>query len=198
MPDRAVDRDSLRALLEEVGRRLARPAELFLAGSAAVVMAGVRASIDVDIAAAPDGEDAATMAVVRTVAREMGLVVEVASPADFIPLPDGWRDRCPSIGRFGPLDVFQFDPYSVALSKLVRGHEQDLEDVAALVVFGKVHFERLRTFAAELPSRYAAGSWAFRRGEDAHSLQQRLEVTLAEVAKAVARHAARDSNFGAW
>ena len=59
--------------------------------------------------------------------------VEEASPGDFIPLPAGSEGRHEFIERFRKLDVFHFDLYSVALSKIERGRTQDLEDVLKLL-----------------------------------------------------------------
>jgi Nucleotidyltransferase of unknown function (DUF6036) len=71
--------------------------------------------------------------------------VELASPADFIPLPDGWRERSPLVERAGRLSFRHFDFYSQALAKLERGHSQDLDDVRELVARGLVDPGRLRT-----------------------------------------------------
>ena len=45
--------------------------------------------------------------------------------------------------REGNLEVFDFDPYSQALSKLQRGFELDLEDVRSMVSSGQVEPEQL-------------------------------------------------------
>jgi hypothetical protein len=53
------------------------------------------------------------------------------------PLP-GWRERSASIAREGKVSFFHFDFYSQALSKIERGFERDLEDVAEMVRRGLV------------------------------------------------------------
>jgi hypothetical protein len=56
------------------------------------------------------------------------------------------------IGRFGLLEVYLFDPYSIALSKIVRGFESDLEDVLFLLRTGAIEFGTLEQhFYAILP-----------------------------------------------
>jgi hypothetical protein len=45
--------------------------------------------------------------------------------------------------RAGDLEVFDFDPYSQALSKLERGFELDLRDVAEMVSASQVDPARL-------------------------------------------------------
>ena len=48
-------------------------------------------------------------------------------------MPAGADNRHILIGSFGNLQVFVFDPYSVALSKLDRGFDSDIEDVTFLL-----------------------------------------------------------------
>ena len=69
--------------------------------------------------------------------------VELASPLDFLPPLAGWQDRSRFRFREGNLEVFDFDPYSQALSKLERGFELDLKDVNAMVESGLVEPSRL-------------------------------------------------------
>ena len=64
---------------------------------------------------------------------ELSINVELASPADFIPLPREWRERSLFIQRAGRLTFRHFDPYSQALAKLERGHAQDLADVREML-----------------------------------------------------------------
>ncbi len=81
--------------------------------------------------------------------------VELASPADFIPLPAGWAERSPIAGREGRLTFRHFDPYSQALAKLERGHAQDREDVRSMLDRGLVEPERLRALFDEIePALY--------------------------------------------
>jgi hypothetical protein len=46
--------------------------------------------------------------------RDLRIPIERASPDQFIPLPAGYKDRKRFIERYGSLDVFHFDFYSVA------------------------------------------------------------------------------------
>jgi hypothetical protein len=74
---------------------------------------------------------------------ELFLNVELASPADFIPLPEGWRERSPFVAREGRVSFGHFDPLSQALAKLERDHARDRTDVAALLEHGLVERRRL-------------------------------------------------------
>jgi len=72
--------------------------------------------------------------------------------AKFIPLPPQAGERRRLFGRFGQLDVYIFDPYTIALSKIARGFEADIEDVVFLLRSGVIEFSELeRLFGAILP-----------------------------------------------
>ena len=53
-----------------------------------------------------------------------------------IPLPPQAQERRRLVGHYGQLDVYVFDLYSIALSKIARGFETDFEDVLFLLVRG--------------------------------------------------------------
>ena len=57
------------------------------------------------------------------------------------------------VGRYGQLDVYIFDLYSIALSKISRGFEADLEDVMFMLHEGLIEFGELeRYFDSILPN----------------------------------------------
>ena len=130
-----VDRGRIDLFLRELGRAYRRPARLYLVGGTTVVYEGLRqttADIDLGIQVEPvyHGE---LMRAIADLKDRLSINVEEASPGDFIPLPSGWQERSPYVGRFGQTDVFHFDPLSTALAKLARGYEHDLEDVRLLL-----------------------------------------------------------------
>ena len=98
---------------------------------------------------------------------ELRLNVELASPAEFIPVPEGWEERSPFVVREGRLTFRHFDPYSQALAKLQRGHGRDLADVRAMIERGLVEPRRLLDAFSEIePNLYrfpAIEPGAFRR-----------------------------------
>lgn len=141
-----VDRQRLESFLAALGARFAHPARLFLAGGESMVWRGLRGTTrDVDIAyeVEPAFHDAWVRAI-RELKDALSVNVEESSPGDFVPLPPGAADRAEFVGRHGAIDVFLFDPYSVSLSKLARGHERDLGDVRALLAAGVIDAGRLR------------------------------------------------------
>jgi hypothetical protein len=96
-------------------------------------------TLEIDLALEiSDADHSAFIAIVRDLKEKLSLNIEEASPADFIPLPAGYRERSQFVGRYGQLDVFYFDLYSTALSKIERGTENDFADVLSLL-----HTERL-------------------------------------------------------
>jgi hypothetical protein len=56
------------------------------------------------------------------------------------------------VGRFGDVEVYIFDPYTIALSKIARGFEADLEDVVFMLRTDLIVFDELeRLFKEILP-----------------------------------------------
>jgi hypothetical protein len=72
-------------------------------------------------------------AAIDEVAARMRVDVDAVPPGDFIPIPPDAADRHRHIGRFGSIEAFVFDPYSIALSKIDRGFDADIDDVAFLL-----------------------------------------------------------------
>jgi len=138
----------IRAFLEAVGERYARPATLFLIGGSALALLGSpRLTLDVDYI----GDDLKLddlQKVVAQIADEMHVDVEPVPIAQFVPLPENAQDRCVFLAKFGTLTVYVFDPYTIALSKLDRGFDTDIEDVVFLINQGFVEFEQLETYVS--------------------------------------------------
>jgi hypothetical protein len=69
---------------------------------------------------------------------DLQLNVELASPADFIPVAPDWAERSTFVAREGMLAVYHFDLYAQALAKVERAHSQDLGDVQELLARGLI------------------------------------------------------------
>lgn len=109
----------------------------YLTGGATAVLEGWRATtVDVDVRFEPDSD--AALKRIAELKEELSLNVELVSPLDFLPALPGWRERSRFRLREGNLEVFDFDLYSQALSKLQRGFELDLADVGSMVGSGQV------------------------------------------------------------
>lgn len=110
---------------------------VYFTGGATAVLVGWRAStIDVDIKFEPDRD--ALFRAIPGIKETLQLNVELASPDDFIPVKPGWQDRSPFIAREGRASFHHFDPYAQALSKVERGHQQDVTDVREMLARGLI------------------------------------------------------------
>lgn len=131
------DAERIARIARELGRVVAPGTRMYLTGGATAVLEGWRAStVDIDVRFEPDSEQALRR--IAQLKEEVSVNVELASPLDFLPALPEWRARSRFRLREGNLEVFDFDPYSQALSKLQRGFELDLADVDAMVGAGLV------------------------------------------------------------
>jgi len=103
----------------------------FTGGATAVLLGWRQSTIDVDIRLAPETDP--LLRAIQKLKDDLEINVELASPADFIPVPAGWEDRSVFVGREGRLTYYHFDLLAQALAKLERAHSQDLDDVAAMM-----------------------------------------------------------------
>jgi hypothetical protein len=149
-----IDRLRVHYFLVKLGIEFRYPARLYLVGGTTMVYEGLRhQSLDIDIDyEVADEHEAEFARVIRQLKEELQVNIELASPRDFIPLPTGWKERAKYVGRFGQVDVFHFDLYSTALSKIERGREGDYEDVLTMLRSGQITFDELaRAFQNILP-----------------------------------------------
>ena len=139
-----------------------------MVGGTTVVFEKLRQqTIDIDLVidVAPNAEGALAQ-LVRSLIIELDVNVELASPGDFIPLPAGYANRHVYVGRFGQLDVFHFDLYSNALSKISRGREQDFQDVLALLSQRRIEWVKLEAFFQEIFPQVQSGLRSLKRNPD--------------------------------
>ena len=143
------DEERIRCFMRALGGAASSEGECFLTGGATAVLLGWRpTTIDVDIRLEPEQDD--ILRALPRIKEELAVNVELASPADFIPLPGGWRERSAPAGREGKLTFRHFDLYSQALAKLERGHAQDVADVGEMLARGLVEAARLRSYFVEI------------------------------------------------
>ena len=159
-PREDVTQERIRTLLEALGRDFQHPARLYLTGGEGMVWRGLRGSTkDVDIAYEVDPRHHdAWIRCLQKLKESLRVSIEEAGPGDFIPLPPGHESRASHVGRFGAIDAYLFDPYSVALSKLERGHVQDLADVRELLGGGVVLAAELRRLCEAILPAYRTRS----------------------------------------
>ncbi|MBX3056812.1 MAG: hypothetical protein KF770_10100 [Anaerolineae bacterium] len=156
MADQMVDAQGLKNFLERLGSCFRYTARLYLVGGASLLLAGGKTStfdIDIHFDVTPEVH-AEFIRCLRQIRRELHLPIEEASPGEFIPLPTGYADRHQYIGRYGQIEVFHFDFYAVALSKIHRGNEKDFADVSSMVNRQLIDFVTLESFFNDLLPRY--------------------------------------------
>ena len=137
-----VGRQEIEQFLIQVGRTR-QSGRLYLTGGAALVHCGIRPgqTLDIDIQITIDPTN--LTAQIAQLKQRMNINIEFASPGDFIPLPAQWEARSQFIKRYDQVDVFYFDWYSIALSKMQRANRQDVVDVQLLVRQGFVDIGEL-------------------------------------------------------
>ena len=115
-----------------LGRRSHSEVRVYFTGGTTAVLRGWRDStVDIDLKFVPETDE--LFRALAELKEQLQINIELASPPDFIPLLPGWEDRCQYIGREGKISFFNYDPYSQALSKIERGHDQDELDVRSMV-----------------------------------------------------------------
>ena len=152
--------------MDALGRAADRETHVYLVGGTTAVLLGWRdATVDVDMVVRPDDGD--LLRAIPALKESLRMNVELASPADFIPVPAGWEERSPVIARVGRVTFHHFDLYAQALAKVERGHAKDVADVRAMLARGLVEPARAREYFARLePELYrfpAIDVPAFRR-----------------------------------
>lgn len=125
----------------------------FTGGSTAVLHGWRDSTLDIDLRFVPEPDE--LYRAIPEIKERLKLNIELAAPSDFIPELPGWQDRCEYITREGNVSYFHYDPYSQALSKIERGHDQDLLDVASMFDEGMLDGQKLLDLFAEIePNLY--------------------------------------------
>lgn len=174
MPEPA-DLTRIRRFMHALGAAAREPARAYLTGGATAVLNGWRAStIDVDVKLVPERDE--LFRAIPAIKERLHLNVELASPADFIPVRADWEARSPFIAREGRLDFHHFDLCAQALAKIERGHVQDAHDVGELLRRGLVTRDELAAYFESIaPDLYRYPAL------DPRSFNARLEQVLASI-----------------
>lgn len=123
--------------MRALGAEADEEARIYFAGGATAVLLGWRpTTIDIDLKMVPE-QDRLLRAIPR-LKEELEINVELASPADFIPVHASWEDRSPFVAQEGRLFFHHFDLYAQALAKVERSHAQDIQDVREMLRRGLV------------------------------------------------------------
>ena len=138
----------LTEFLNQLARCYRHPGRLYLVGGSSLILVSSKVStLDIDLKIEISAEHHSEfIRCLRQVSRHLQVPVEEASPDQFIPLPSGYATRHRFIGRYGSLDVFHFDFYSIALSKIYRGNEKDFDDVTQMIRQNVIELASLKEY----------------------------------------------------
>ncbi len=146
---------------------------VLVGGSALALLGSPRLTIDIDFVGDDIKPEPLHQAILQ-IARELKIHIEPVPLERFVPLPTGSAERSLRIGQFGNLEVYVADPYSIALSKLDRGLDTDLDDIVFLIRHNYITLEELERITRNaLPQ---AGKYDFNPDILAHlqALKMRL------------------------
>lgn len=151
----------LGALVGAVAQEVWAPAgtaTLYLVASTSHLAEGWRGHVPRLELAADPATSATLEGIVRRAASACGVPIVWESPADVIPVPQGWEARARDVSRTlggarGSLAVRHFDPYSVVLRLVARGDEADYLAALEYVRHGWVALDRLEGMLAEVLPR---------------------------------------------
>lgn len=140
--------------MRAIGPEADEDTRIYFTGGATAVLLGWREStLDVDIKIVPDRDK--LLRAIPSLKEQLHINVELASPIDFIPVPNGWEDRSPFIRQEGRIFFHHFDLYAQAIAKIERGHVQDVNDVREMLRRGFIDAGKgLEYFAAIDPLMY--------------------------------------------
>lgn len=146
---RKVTTPALNEFMKGLAAAARSPGKVYFTGGTTALLLGFRdQTIDIDLKLDP--EPAGAFEAIASLKQRLDLNVELASPTDFIPAAEGWRERSRHIASIGPVEFYHFDFSLQALAKLERGHVQDLRDAEDLVRAGHVSPEELRERFAQI------------------------------------------------
>jgi hypothetical protein len=162
-------RERLDEFMRALGAAARAEARVYFTGGATAVLHGWRdTTVDIDIECVPDRDE--LLRAIPDLKERLRVNVELAAPSHFIPVLPGWEERSPFIRREGLVSFHHYDYYAQALSKIERGHSQDLVDVSSMLGAGLVEPARLRhLFERIVPELYrypAIDATAFGRALD--------------------------------
>jgi len=136
--------ESIQEFLEKLGNRFSKSATLYLLGGSALILLGsTRDTLDIDYVG-NDIQSNEFQKTIEEVAHELGLETEAVPIQQFIPITQ--EERSLYFGKFGNVQVYIFDPYSIALSKLDRGFDTDLDDVTFLLKQNIINLQQFESF----------------------------------------------------
>jgi hypothetical protein len=138
----SLDKKMLIRLLKSLGESFEGGGKIYLTGGATALLHDWREmTVDLDIKADP--EPKGFFEGIAKVKITENANIELASPDQFVPQLNGWKNRSIYIDTFNETDFYHYDPYGQVLAKLERFHPRDKSDIENFVGSGIVSPERL-------------------------------------------------------
>ena len=129
--------------------------KVYLIGETSQVLEGGRKWTDaIDLCAAVD-DRARFHKSLTAAAREINVRVREEDPRDVIPLPQGRSGRERAVDPDSPLQIWHYDPYSVAFRFLARGDEPDYHMVLTYIQQGWIVVEEMTRLLDELMPQFS-------------------------------------------
>lgn len=146
-----IDRSTLIEFFQQLDTAFAYPGDVYLVGETTQVFEGMRewtTQIEFTADIAPGQREMFTRAA-NGIANKLGVSVLEESPADLIPLPEGFEQRAREPGdpahdvATQHITIKHFDPYSVSFRFIARGDEPDYTMVLTFLENRWVEFARM-------------------------------------------------------
>lgn len=142
---RNLTKRKLDLFMEELAARAGSSGNVYFTGGATALLLDLREqTIDVDIKFEP--EPRGVFEALAELKNRLDINVELASPADFIPVTPDWKERSRFITQKGVVGFYHFDLAAQVLSKIERGHAQDLEDATGFMKYGQLSREAVWSY----------------------------------------------------
>ncbi len=150
---RAVTQTDIEQFLLALGKSYHKRARIYLTGSSSLIHLGLRPGVALTIDVLPDAPDEEEMiTAIRQTGERQQIDVLFTSPEDFVPIPIHWKTQTRYIVRYGTIEAYYFDFYSLALSKIERGSDRDLYDLRLLIEQNIINLKKLEeTYREVLP-----------------------------------------------
>jgi hypothetical protein len=167
-----VNRFDICEFITRLRKTFGKPGRLFFIGETSQVLEGWREKTGfIEFCAEVSPLDRPDFTrVVKTVQNELEVRILEENPAEIIPLPDGYEKRAreiaeeqlfpgeknhPSLHAAGTLQMYHFDPYSVAIRYIARGDEPDYHLVLNYITHGWISKETMDQLLAALLPRFS-------------------------------------------
>jgi len=161
-----INRENLLQFFRRLLQKFKGSGNLYLIGETTQLIEGWRSWIDkIEFTSDISPEDKSDFVIsLERVSLELSLKIVDESPADVMPLPEGYQERMLPIENFGGLDfgsgtvrlkISHYDPYSVAFKSIARGDEEDYQLVINYLKNGWLTVEKMDSLLSDLLPRFS-------------------------------------------